>query len=105
MHTHIEVVGDNGGELAERVGTRCKQLDSLLQERREMLCSLEANHDQVSSVVSSGVEGASAVDGCTRSLGGMEAPEPIEVARFPSVIVPVCVCVYERGEMRAAMRT
>ena len=71
--------------------TRCEQLDSLLQERRETLCSLEANPDQESSVVSSGVEGASAVDRCTPSLGGMEAPGTLGVARFPSVIVPVCV--------------
>ena len=77
--------------------TRCDQLDSLLQERGEGVCHLEAIHDQVSSVERCGVEGASAVDGCTRSLGGMEAPEPIEVARIPSVVVPVCVvsrCVY-----------
>ena len=84
-HTHTEVVEDNGGELAERVGTRCKQLDSFVQERGEGVCPLEADRDQVGSVV------ASAVDGCTESLGGMEAPEPIEVARFPSVVVPVCV--------------
>ena len=71
--------------------TRCEQLDSLLHERRETLCSLEANHDQVSSVVPSEVEGASAVDGCTRSLGGMEAPGTLGGTRFPSVIVPVCV--------------
>ena len=76
---------------------RCEQLDSLLQERRETLCSLEANDDQVSSVVSSELEGASAVDGCTRSLGGIETPEPLVVTRIPSVVVPVCVvsrCVY-----------
>ena len=39
----------------------------------------------------SGVEGASAVDGCTRSLGGIETPEPLEVTRFPIANVPVCV--------------
>ena len=74
----------------------------LLQERGEGVFPLEAIHDQVSSVVPSGVEGASAVDGCTRSLGGggMEAPGAQEVARFPSVSVPVCL--HERGEMRAA---
>ena len=53
-------------------------------------CSLEADLDQVGSVVSSEFEGASAVDGCTRSLGGMETPEPREVARIPSENVPVC---------------
>ena len=58
----------------------------------ETLCPLEADHDQVGSVVPGGVEGASAVDGCTRSLGGMEAPGALEVTRFPGVIVPVCVC-------------
>ena len=97
MHTHTEVVEDNGGELAERVGTRWGQRDSLLRERRETLCPLEADRDQVSSVVSSEFEGESAADRCTRSLGGMEAPEPMEVTRFPSVIAPVCVvskCVF-----------
>ena len=32
-HTHTEVVEDNGGELAERVETRCRQRGSLLRER------------------------------------------------------------------------
>jgi len=68
-HTHTEVVEDNGGELAERVGTRCGQPGGLLRERGEVVCPLEATHDQVSSVVPRGVEGASAVNGCTRSLG------------------------------------
>ena len=90
-HTHTEVVRLNGGELAERVGTRCGQRDSLLRDRREMLCSLEADLDQVSSVVPSGIEGASAANGCTRSLGGIETPGALEVARIPSVSVPVCV--------------
>ena len=76
-HTHTEVVEDNGGELAERVGTWCKQLDSLLQERGEGICPLEAVHDQVGPVELRGVEGASAVDGCTRGLGGIEAREPL----------------------------
>ena len=31
-HTHTEVVEDNGGELAERVETRCRQLVGLLRE-------------------------------------------------------------------------
>ena len=87
----MELARLNGGELADCVVTRCKQLDSLLQERRETRCSLEADHDQVSSVVSSVLEGASAVDKCTPSLGVMEAPGTLVVARFPSVIVPVCV--------------
>ena len=83
--------------------TRCKQLDSLLHERRETLCSLEADRDQVSSVVSSEFEGASAANGCTRSLGGTEAPEPIVVVRIPSVVSSVSKCVLKRthsvGEM------
>ena len=82
---------DSGGELAERVETRCGQRDSLLRERRETLCSLEADHDQVGSVVSSEFEGMSAADGCTRSLGGIETPDLVVVTRIPSVIVPVCV--------------
>ena len=78
-HTHTEVVEDNGGELAGCLETQCEQLDSLLQERGEGVCPLEATHDQVGSVVSSEFEGASAVDGCTRSLGGMEAPGTLVV--------------------------
>ena len=71
--------------------TRCGQLDGILQERGETLFSLEADRDQVSSVVPSEVEGASAVDRCTPSLGDMEAPGTLGGTRFPSVIVPVCV--------------
>ena len=88
---------DHGGGLAERVETRCGQLVGLLRERREVVCPLEADHDQVGSVVPCEVEGKSAADGCARSLGGIEAPRALEVARIPSVIVPVCVvsrCVY-----------
>ena len=90
-NTHTEVARFNGGELVERVETRCGQRDSLLRERRETLCSLEADHDQAGPVVPSGVEGTSEANGCTRSLGGMEAPGALEVTRVPSVIVPVCV--------------
>ena len=82
---------DNGGELAGCLETRCRQLGSLLQERGEGVCPLEVVYDQVGPVEFRGVEGASAVDGCTESLGGMEAPGALEVTRFPGVIVPVCV--------------
>ena len=71
--------------------TRCKQLDSLLQERGEEICPLEADHDQVGLVGLCEVERVSAVDGCTRSLGGMEAPEPLVAVQIPSANVPVCV--------------
>ena len=91
-HTHTQVVEDNGGELAERVETRCGQRDSLLRERRETLCPLEAGRDQVGPVGPCEVEGTSAADGCTRSLGGMKALGALVVARIPSVsVVPVCV--------------
>ena len=96
-NTHTEVVEDNGGELVERVETRCGQLVGLLRERRETLCPFEADHDQVGSVVPCEVEGTGAANGCTPSLGGIEAPEPLVVARGPSVIVLVCVvsrCVF-----------
>ena len=82
---------DHEGELGECLVTRCKQLDGLLLERRETLCSLEAIHDQVGPVELCGVEGTSAVDECTPSLGGIETPESLVVARIPSAIVPVCV--------------
>ena len=90
-HTHTQVVEDNGGGLAERVEIRCRQLGSLPRERRETLCPLEAGLDQVDSVVPHEVEGKSAADGCTRSLGGMETPGALEVARIPGMSVPVCV--------------
>ena len=47
--------------------------------------------------MSSEFEGASAVDECTQSLGGIETPGALVVARIPSVSVvprvsvPVCV--------------
>ena len=71
-------------------------MGSLLRERRETLCSLEADRDQVGPVVLCEVEGMSAADGCARSLGGIETPGAL-VARIPSASVPVCVvsrCVY-----------
>ena len=56
------------------VVTRCEQQDSLLKEQRETVCSLEADCDEVSPVEPYEVERMSAVNGCTRSLGGMETP-------------------------------
>ena len=72
--THTQVTRLNGGELADCLVTRCEQPDSLLMEQGEGVCSLEADHDQVGPVELCEVEGATAVDGYTRSLGGMEAP-------------------------------
>ena len=60
--------------------TRCKQLDSLLQERGEGICPLEAIHNQVGPVELCELEGASAVDRYTQSLGVMEAPGTLVVA-------------------------
>ena len=90
-HTYTEVARLNGGGLTERVETRCEQRGSLLREWRETLCPLEADHDQAGPVVLCEFEGTSEANGCTRSLGGMEAPGAREVTRFPSVSVPVCV--------------
>ncbi len=90
-HTQVGIVRDNGVELGECFVTRCEQQDSLLQERGEGLCPLEEDRDEESPVEPCEVEGASAVNGCTRSLGGMEAPGALEVAQIPSVVVPVCV--------------
>ena len=84
-NTHTEVVEDHEGELADWLETRCRQLDSLLREQRETLFSLEADLDQVGSVVPCEVEGASAANGCMRSLGGIEAPGALVGARIPSV--------------------
>ena len=91
-HTHTLVARDNGGGLPQRVETRCGQLGVLPREQRETLCPLEAG-----PVLPREFEGTSAVDGCTRSLGGIEAPGALVVARVPVVIVPrvnVPVCVY-----------
>ena len=74
-------------------------MDSLLREQRETLCSLEADHDQVGPVELCEVEGMGAANGCTRSLGGMEAPGALVETRIPGVIVPgmnVPVCVVSR---------
>ena len=92
-HTHTQVARDDGGELAERVGTRCEQLVSLPREQGEGVCPLEAGHGQVDSVVPREVEGVSAADGCTRSLGGMKTPGALVEARIPRVGVSVPVCV------------
>ena len=59
---------------------RCKQPDSLLQERGEGICPLEADRDEVSPVVPSKLGGASATNGYTRSLGVMETPGALVVA-------------------------
>ena len=112
-HTHIELARDDEGELRECLVTRCKQLDSLLQERRETLFSLEADHDQVGPVELCEVQEIIATNGYTRSLGGIEAPGTLVGMRFPSVSVPVCVytsvakCVLQRthsGSARAYVR-
>ena len=71
--------------------TLCEQQDSLLQERGEGICPLEADRDQVGSVALCELGGTSSVNGYTWSLGGMEAPGALVVARIPSAIVPVCV--------------
>ena len=84
---------DNGGELAERVGTRCEQLGVLPREQGEGVCPLEAGHDQVNSVVPHEVEEVSAADGCTQSLGGVKTPGALVEASesvVPRVSVPVC---------------
>ena len=73
-HTHTEVVRDNEGELAERVGTRCEQLVVLPREQGEGVCPLEAGLGQVDSVVPHEVEEVGAADGSTQSLGGCEDP-------------------------------
>ena len=46
----MELARDNESELGECPVTRCEQQDSLLQERGEGICPLEADRDQVGSV-------------------------------------------------------
>jgi len=105
-HTHTEVVEDNGGELTGCLETRCRQMNSLLQERGEGVCPLEAVYDQVGPVEPCEVEGMSEADGCTQSLGGYGGPGSPRGDANPQRVCPgVCgveVCVYECGEMRAA---
>ena len=73
-HTHTQVARDNGGELAERVGTRCEQLGSLPREKGEGVCPREAGHGQVSSVVPREVEGGECCGRVHAELGGYEGP-------------------------------
>jgi len=88
-HTQVELRGDNGVEIGECIVTWGEQQDSLLQERREEICSLEADRDEVGPVEPNEVERMSAVNGYTHSLGGMEAPLLLGVTRFPDMNVPV----------------
>ena len=71
--------------------TRCKQQDGLLTEQGEEIRSLEADRAEVSPIGPNEVEGIDAVNGCMRSLGGMETPGILGLTRIPEVIVPVCV--------------
>ena len=80
-HTHIQVVRDNEGELAERVETRCEQLGVLPREQGEGVCPLEAGLGQVNSVGPREVEEVNAVDGCTQSLGGVLRPRELLLRR------------------------
>ena len=61
---------DNEVDLGKCIVTRCEQQDSLLQEQRETLFSLEADRDGLSPIGPNEVEGVSDVYGYTRSLGG-----------------------------------
>jgi len=84
-------MGDNEVELVECVETRCEHQDSLPQEQREMVGSLEADRDQVSPVKPYEVERVSDVNGYTQSLGGMETLGFLELTRIPDANVAVCV--------------
>ena len=90
-HTHIELVRDDGVEHGESFMTWCEQRDRLLKEQMETLCSLEADRYEVSPIEPNEVEGVSAVNGYTWSLGGMKTPGLLELARIPEMNVPVCV--------------
>jgi len=75
---------------------------SLPQEQGETVCSLEADHDQVSPVGPCEVERVHGTEGYMPSLGGAEASGSLELTQTPSVIVPECVlrCLPE-GKYRA----
>ena len=73
QHTHTQVARDNGGELAERVETRCEQLGVLPRDRGEGVCPLEAGHGQVNSVLPREVEGGVLRTGA-RGAWGYEGP-------------------------------
>ena len=75
-HTHTQVVEDNGGELAECVETRCGQRGSLLRERRETLCSLEADLDQVSRSCRTSLRGRVRRTGARGAWGVWRPREP-----------------------------
>ena len=93
-HTQVEIGKDNGVELEERIGTRCEHQDSLLQEQREMVGSLEVDCDQVGPVGPNEVERDA--NGSMQSLWGVEASgslvrTPTPDVIVPDVIVPQCV--------------
>ena len=107
-HTHAHTHRVSEGQWG-RAGTACGDPVRAAgcppsgTEGDAVLCPLEADHDQVGSVVPREFEGTSAADGCTRSLGGIETPGALVMARIPSASVPVCVlrvwsrCVWCRG--------
>ena len=72
--TLVELVRDNGVELVECIGTWCEHQDSLPQEQREMVCSLEADRDQVSPVEPCEVDQVYGANEYTWSLGGYGNP-------------------------------
>ena len=77
---------DNGGELAERVETRCGQRGSLLRERRETLCPLEADHDRT-YLVAINFKGAQRLPLFPRKATPLPAPGPNTLCEL-SLIVP-----------------
>ena len=99
-HTHTEVVEDHEGELGECLVTWCEQLDSLLQERGEGVCPLEADRDQVGSVVPSELEGGECCGRVHAELWGYGGPGNPCGGTIPQCDCPG-VCVHECGEMRA----
>ena len=89
-HTHTQVVEDNGGELAERVETRCRQRGS---EGGEGVCPLEADHDQVGPVELCEVGGGECCEWVHAELGGYGDPESACGGTNPQCDCPGEECV------------
>ena len=94
-HTQVEIGVDNGVEHGECFVTRCEHQDSLPQEQRERISSLEVDCDQVSPVGPCKVERVYDVNEYMQSLGGRGLGTPCG-NRNPQCDCPgVRVKVYE----------
>ena len=108
-HTHTEVARLNGGELAQRVETRCRQRGSLLQERGEEYAPLKRIVTKWVRSSCAKLRGRVLWTSARRAWGyggpGNPCGDTNPQCGYECDCPGVCgveVCVHERGEMRAA---